>query len=688
MSSYIVDPVSRIEGHLGIEVEVDGGVITGAKATGNLWRGFENFMLGREMNDAITFVQRICGVCPVPHGLTATYAADACLGYSKGHITFADDGYFGVPVAAVMIRNMLTASDSIMSAITHFYHLAAPSYVQGPNMAPWTPYFSDSYYDENLLAAGESLPATSNDNAAAGRTLWQAVIASYVKALAIRRKVFEANALYAGRQPMTSSFVAGGVTVNLATAKQDLPQYIELMNDVQAFVIKEYVPIVLALGALYPAFDHNHTTGADGYGSGLGKFLSWGHLPNADGTLCSKGGFINVSNGADAQNFVVSNKADVYNYFLGEGTTTEVEKGSVAANLTESIAHSWYDVSALDTDAYDEDEAAYPLDVQRTMPLREKADAYSFMKAPRWGGTAVEVGPEARMYVNGHFVKDAYLAATVPGYALYAKTAIEISAPVASLSPAPSPELAAALAPFISAGVLTVPAGAKVIDLGLSQALMTELVVILVTTLDAAPSTFLALNTDLVAPGIASALVTSGLLATVQDFVLDLKAGLSIMDRLRARGLECLLYTINVLGDEGIINPAGATGFVETLGAVADGQPTYFSKLPTAAGSGWGAVEAARGALMHMSNMNADGTIASYQCIVPTTWNGSPVVGDAAVKANHGAIEAACIDTGFLAVAGTAETNGGLEDGYAFVNDVEVLRVAQSFDPCIACAIH
>ena len=64
--------------------------ITDANAHGNLWRGFENFLLGREPNDAITFMQRICGVCPVPHGMTSTYAVDTVLGYSEGHITFAD----------------------------------------------------------------------------------------------------------------------------------------------------------------------------------------------------------------------------------------------------------------------------------------------------------------------------------------------------------------------------------------------------------------------------------------------------------------------------------------------------------------------------------------------------------------------------------------------------------------------
>ena len=142
-----VDPISRIEGHLGVKVTIDtDGSIIDAKAHGNLWRGFENFLLGRDINDAITYTQRICGVCPVPHGTASMFAADAVLGYSKGHITFKYDGTYGVPEKALLIRNLVLSAEFLMSSITHFYHLAAPSYVQGPAMPPWTPYFNDEYY--------------------------------------------------------------------------------------------------------------------------------------------------------------------------------------------------------------------------------------------------------------------------------------------------------------------------------------------------------------------------------------------------------------------------------------------------------------------------------------------------------------------------------------------------------------
>ncbi len=165
-----VDPISRIEGHLGVKVSVSGGKIVDANAHGNLWRGFENFLLGRDVNDAITFVQRICGVCPVPHGMTSTYAVDTVLGYSRGHITFktATEGtrVYGVPEKAVLIRNLVLGAEFLMSSITHFYHLAAPSYVQGPAIPPWTPYFDNSYYAACASARGGAAAAESSDRPA------------------------------------------------------------------------------------------------------------------------------------------------------------------------------------------------------------------------------------------------------------------------------------------------------------------------------------------------------------------------------------------------------------------------------------------------------------------------------------------------------------------------------------------
>ncbi|MDZ4064908.1 MAG: nickel-dependent hydrogenase large subunit, partial [Coriobacteriia bacterium] len=264
MAFYEVDPISRIEGHLGVKLDHNGSVVTDANVHGNLWRGFENFLIGREPNDAITFTQRICGVCPLPHATASTFAVESVIGYSPGYITFSDvdaDGY-GVPSKAVHVRNLVYASEFLMSAVTHFYHLAAPSYVQGPQMAPWTPYFADAsgvvtpgtnWYHQLLKSNNSLFPGN-----VAAQPLWDAVIGQYVKALRIRRLTFEAGALFAGRMPMTSSFVAGGVTLQDASGffQTKCTKFRTLMTEVGKFIVKEHVPLVLALGALYPTYDN------------------------------------------------------------------------------------------------------------------------------------------------------------------------------------------------------------------------------------------------------------------------------------------------------------------------------------------------------------------------------------------------------------------------------------------------
>lgn len=621
-----VDPISRIEGHLGVKVTIGtDGFITDAKAHGNLWRGFENFLLGRDINDAITYTQRICGVCPVPHGTASMFAVDTVLGYSRGHITFKYDGTWGVPEKAVLIRNLVLSAEFLMSSITHFYHLAAPSYVQGPAMPPWTPYFDDEYYASQLRSMGAAVPDTNP----ATQKLWDAVILSYVKALKIRRRTFEAGALFAGRMPMTSCFVGGGVTND---GTEDLTarcnEFESLIEEVGLFIINEYVPIALALGALYPEFDNEHN-GGEGYGAGLGRFLSWGAFPNVDASdsLTLPGGVA----GPGVTPFTVANKAEVYSKFLAGGTN------AVPTNLTEDISYSRYEKYADDNAAYASSASrpyanatsSYPGDITRTKPKR--SEGYSYMKGPRWQGKPCEVGPLARLVVAGIYPVDGSALAAIPGYK-------EI---------------------YTVNGDGTGGLDARVI-----------------------------------AADIANGLINDGLLATVEGWVLGLKGGLSTMDRLRARAIESLVLVQAMLGaaskdvGTGALAFAGG-GWIDQLKARTGGAndtvgSTWRTKaLPVGTVQGWGATEAPRGALMHQAKIT-NGRIAAYQCIVPTTWNGSPKDD---VSGEHGAMEAAVIGAPF-AEDGAVYTSADGTTNVPTQGGVEVLRIAQSFDPCIACAVH
>lgn len=644
LPKHEVDPISRIEGHLGVKVAVDGsGNIIDANAHGNLWRGFENFLLGRQANDAITFTQRICGVCPVPHGMTSTYAIDNVLGYSQGHITFETDANgYGVPAKAVLIRNLVLSAEFLMSSITHFYHLAAPSYVQGPAIPPWTPYFDTSYYHATLQSAntgGAGATKSVVPSADAGSMLvWDAVIISYVRALKIRRMTFEAGALFAGRMPMTSCYVAGGVTNDgTADLSARCAKFKTLIRAVGDFIVKEYVPIALVLGMLYQDFDSQTMalTGTAtamkasnrGHGGGLGRFLAWGAFPSTaakGNTLALPGGVYDVNDSAN--NFTVLNKAEVLSKFVASAAAT-----SVQGNLTEDIANARYAVASQDTAAYGAGTAAYPGSVSRTKPNR--SNGYTYIKAPRWKGLACEVGPFARLVVGGMYPVDGRtLASVVPGYTAY-----------------------------VNAGAL---------DLGM------------------------------IAPEIAAGLTNSGtalgvnLVTAVNNWVLSLKGGLSTMDRLRARALESLVLVQAMVGSINKTAPGTYSwnndGWIDDLDALTGsvaldtaGSTCNTKAIPTGSNiKGWGATEAPRGALMHQCTIT-NGKIVAYQCIVPTTWNGSPKDSGG----NNGAIEAAVIGAPFTGATSTFRKQDGTTSAGA-VGGVEVLRIAQSFDPCIACAIH
>ena len=659
---FEVDPISRIEGHLGVKVQAPAGTVTEADVHGNLWRGFENFLLGREVNDAITFTQRICGVCPVPHGMTSTYAVDAVLGYSQNHITFVDDGTYGVPAKAVYMRNLVLGSEFLMSSITHFYHLAAPSYVQGPNMPPWTPYFATGDYNALLLSGGRPAPTNS---LGFSTDLWSTVIRSYVLALRIRRLTFEAGALFAGRMPMTSCFVGGGVTFDKSANLTDrCNKFRSLMEEIGSFVVQEYVPIVLALGALYTPFD-NSFNGGSNYGAGVGNFLAWGAFPNpADDSLGLPGGVWLGGNGGSLQ-FSATNKTEVYDEFIDPASPNNVPD-----NLREDITNSRY---ADDLNEYDATNKAYPGAVQRTQP--DRANGYTYAKAPRWDGNACEVGPFARLVVAGYYpLNGGLLRSTVPGYTAYTKTVNAVTGLdpkmiAADIAVALVREGAATLRLWDGSAWTVVDNGAVGVDIDtLSNA-----------TIVAAYTGVSAFGDPVITDGPAIPLVT---------WIYGLKGGLSTIDRLRARALESLVLVQSMIGalDKSGASLAfgdgsGNSGWIGGLKNAA-GDTWKNAAIPVGSFQGWGATEAPRGALMHQCTIN-NGKITAYQCIVPTTWNMAPKD----FEGNRGPIEQAMIGVPYnpAAVGTFTKQDGTAGSGQGGVGP---LRIAQSFDPCIACAVH
>ena len=325
-----IDPVTRLEGHLKIEVTVDHvqgrQTVVDAHATGTLFRGLETILVNRTPLDAPDITQRICGVCPVSHGMASVQTLD-----NAAKRTVTDN--------ARILRNLVLGANFVQSHILHFYHLALMDFVEGPGMAPWQPSWN---VDKRLSAAAT-----------------QTLVNHYVAALEMRRKAHEMGAVFGGRLPHPPTFVPGGFTT---TPRPDrIATFQEYVADLIPFIQGTYLPDVEAVG--------RHYTDYYTIGRGRGHLLAYGVFDlNATGTskLLQRGRVVNASTTVQSVDFNA---------------------------ITEQVTHSWY---AQSTDNLKPS-------VGSTVPQYPKNGAYSWLKAPRYSGGAYEVGPLARMWVNGDY---------------------------------------------------------------------------------------------------------------------------------------------------------------------------------------------------------------------------------------------------------------------------------------------
>ena len=329
--SITIDPVSRIEGHLKIDVNVEataGGTwqVFRAEAVGALFRGFEVILQGRHPWDAVGITQRICGVCPVSHAQAAVEALDAASGVTP-------------PDNARVQRNLALGANFLQSHILHFYHLAVLDYIAGPNMKPWEPDW----------------PVDRRFDAATTATLVQ----HYIAALEMRRKAHTLGAIFGGKMPHPSAFVPGGFT-NEPTAAQ-LTEAHAVLDALIDFIDNIYIPDVQLLGTVYSDYYQ--------IGSGPDELLAYGVFDlDATGT----------------------------NKLLGRGRAVVGTPGILPVDvnaIAEDVTRSWY---------ADSTSGLSPAQGE-TVPQYPKRAGYSWLKAPRYSGTPQEVGPLARMWVNGDY---------------------------------------------------------------------------------------------------------------------------------------------------------------------------------------------------------------------------------------------------------------------------------------------
>jgi hydrogenase large subunit len=212
----MVDPLTRIEGHLWVEAVVEDARVVEARTGATLYRGFEQILEGRNPPDAVQLTQRFCGVCSTAHAV----ASAQCL----------DDAFAIVPPDnGRIIRNLIQGANYIQSHVLHFYHLAALDFVRGPDFPPFVPRYEADY----------RLPKATSDE----------IVAHYVQALHIRLKAHEMSAVFSGKMPHCASVVPGGVTVTPAVDK--VTSFLWRLKELREFIDNVYLPDVLTIAEVY-----------------------------------------------------------------------------------------------------------------------------------------------------------------------------------------------------------------------------------------------------------------------------------------------------------------------------------------------------------------------------------------------------------------------------------------------------
>ncbi|MCP4650500.1 MAG: nickel-dependent hydrogenase large subunit [PVC group bacterium] len=320
----VIDPITRIEGHLGVEVEVENDKVIDARCKANMFRGFETILKGRDPRDAIHLTQRICGVCSCAHATASVLCVENAAGAN-------------IPENARIIRNLALGANYLHSHILHFYHLAALDFVQGPSVPPFIPRYTGDF----------RLPEKIN----------AACVEHYLEALKIRMLAHEMRAMWTGKAPHHVGFMLGGVSEKPSVDK--IAGYIWRLKKVKAFIDNIYIPDVLAVADVYKDYKE--------IGKGHGNLLAYGVFDlNKKGLkkLLGRGAYIN-----------------------NESIPLDPDK------ISEDLMYSWYK---------NESSRKNPKD-GATDPMPDKENAYTWGKAARYDGKPCEVGPLARMWVNGDY---------------------------------------------------------------------------------------------------------------------------------------------------------------------------------------------------------------------------------------------------------------------------------------------
>jgi [NiFe] hydrogenase large subunit/hydrogenase large subunit len=391
----VVDPITRIEGHLRIEAQQDNGRITNAWSSATQFRGIEIIMQGRDPRDAWAYTQRICGVCTVVHAVASCRAVEDALGIR-------------IPPNANLIRNMVHGMQFVQDHVIHFYHLHALDWVDvtsalqadpaatsrlAASISPW-PNNSATWFREvkdriaKFVSSGQlgiftngywghpayKLPPEANLMA----------VAHYLEALDWQRDVIRLHTIFGGKNPHPN-FLVGGMAsaINLdgtATINAErLTDIRDMITRAQRFVEQVYWPDLQAIASFYKEWAS--------IGGGVRNYLAVGEFPEG-------------------------NIDEPDKFYLPRGIIMDRDLGTVVpydpAKVAEYITSSWYEYSQGDSAAlhpYEGETTPKYTGPPTPWTFLQQEQKYSWLKSPRYDGKPMEVGPLARMlvaYASGH----------------------------------------------------------------------------------------------------------------------------------------------------------------------------------------------------------------------------------------------------------------------------------------------
>ncbi|HTH43318.1 MAG TPA: nickel-dependent hydrogenase large subunit [Terracidiphilus sp.] len=419
MARVVVDPVTRIEGHLRIEAVVENGVITDAFSSGTMVRGLEKILQGRDPRDAWAITERVCGVCTTVHALTSVRAVESAIGIS-------------VPPTAELIRNIMMTTQYVQDHVVHFYHLHALDWVDIVNALKADPKkaaeLAQSYskWDKNTASYFSAVQDKIKAFAASGLGIFAngywghsayklppevnlIAVAHYLDALEWQKEIVKIHAVFGGKNPHPN-YLVGGVpcSINMnevaAINSERLNLVSRLISQADEFVNEVYIPDLLAVASFYKDWAN--------WGGGLTNYLSYGEFPTK--------GYAQVESFKYPRG-VVLNRDLTHVYPVNPKDSQEIK---------EYIASSWYTYEGGDGVGMHpwagETKIKYagPTPPFETLEGFEK---YSFLKTPRWKDNAMEVGPLSRLivaYASGRtdvqeLVKDTLGKLNVPVAALF-----------------------------------------------------------------------------------------------------------------------------------------------------------------------------------------------------------------------------------------------------------------------------